>query len=364
MSWDDLKVPLFAQWKIWWLSRHPVEVGEYSWSYLFERGKQIRPRLFCELWQYLCPERPPPVEVAFMIECVHVASLILDDLPWMDNALERRGLTTLHCKFSLRKALLLVHDVLELKYEVGQSYLSLHPNEDGHSQWIHSKLEQLWQGQWLDLSRSGTLYELAALKTGVLFECATEWVAMEVGLDSLFWREWGRSVGVLFQWVDDWEDREEDRVIQQRNAFNESYDVTLHHYQVLWSRVVQGIGQGWWERPFGRFMMNYFTKVNGDMVLPSTPLSTLSSLSSLFPIIESYPTSSFVTSQLNMGLLFMNLIHPYMNGIYTISSFPATQFLWTLPEKDWITCLKENKNVRPFLSLMYQLEQMIEEAES
>lgn len=114
MSWDDLKQPLFAQWKPWWLSRHPKEIGEYSWTYLFERGKQIRPRLFCELWRYLCPERTPMAELGFMVECAHVASLIIDDLPWMDNANERRGWKSLHRKFTARKAILLAHDVLEL----------------------------------------------------------------------------------------------------------------------------------------------------------------------------------------------------------------------------------------------------------
>lgn len=237
MSWDEWKSYTLTRWKTWWLARHPEEVGAYSWSYLFERGKQIRPRLFCELWRYLCPEQPVCAEAAFLIECAHVASLILDDLPWMDNAEERRGWQTLHRRFSLRKALLLTHDVLELAYEVGRSCPLLQEKaevirkrgsaeeEEEKAKWAEhgrEKAKSLWLGQWLDVSRSGSLYEMAAWKTGTLFEAVAEGVALAAGLDPFFWGKWGNALGVLFQWVDDWDDREEDARIGQRNAFNEA----------------------------------------------------------------------------------------------------------------------------------------------
>ena len=362
MSWNDLKVPLFATWKAWWLARHPVEVGEYSWSYLFERGKQIRPRLFCELWRYLCPDREPPVEVAFMVECMHVASLILDDLPWMDNAIERRGLTTLHRMFSVRKALLLVHDVLELAWEVGHSHPLSREMCAGvsHSQWdewVRSKANALWRGQFLDLSREGSLEELALLKTGTLFECVTELVAIGTGLDPIFWRGWGQALGILFQWVDDWNDREEDRVIQQRNAFNESCDATKERYSILWANVIHGIGQEWWKQPFGAFLYEYFTSIGitGEI----RPVTSLISLATLFPIVApvSTPTTRGSVGSLPVAIMFMNIVRPYL--YHSLPTKCDISILWTIPEKDWIHVLEKTEGIQPFLPFIQQCERMI-----
>ena len=324
------------------MSRHPAEVGEYSWSYLFERGKHIRPRLFCELWRYLCPERPPFVELAFMVECVHVASLILDDLPLMDNASERRGWKTLHCMFSTRKALLIAHDVLELAWEVGKT--SQFPQETvDWNRWVREKRDSLWMGQFLDLSRKGTLEEIAVLKTGTLFECITELVALSVDLDPIFWKSWGQTLGVLFQWVDDWNDREEDKAIQQRNAFNEAYEHTVTQYHTFWRRIVQGAGPGWWETPFGKFLWNYFTGIGINVTV--APLTSTQSLTNMFgpsPTISvQHPSSE------HPALLFMTSIRSYMDKPVTTNM----SFLWDIEEKEWDTILNKNKEFQSFLPL-------------
>lgn len=325
------------------MSRHPAEIGEYSWTYLFERGKQIRPRLFCELWRYLCPERSPSTELAFMVECVHVASLILDDLPLMDNATERRGWKTLHCMYSARKALLLAHDVLELAWEVGKT--SQFPKESATwNHWVREKLDALWMGQVLDLSRKGTLEEIAVLKTGTLFECVTEVVALSIGLDSNFWKSWGQALGMLFQWVDDWNDREEDRIIQQRNAFNEAYEETIVQYRILWSRIVQGAGPGWWKTSFGQVLWDYFTGIGVDV--PVTPLTSVQGLANLFgpPLRMSAPP----TPSEHPALLFMTSIHSYIDEPPTSN----LSFLWQIEEKEWTAILEKNKEFQSFLPLL------------
>ncbi len=343
MSWDDLKGGLFAQWKPWWISRHPKDIGEYSWAYLFERGKQIRPRLFCELWRYLCPERQPSAELAFIIECVHVASLILDDLPWMDNAKERRGWKTLHCMYSTRKALLLTYDVLELAQEVSKT--STFPLESATwDKWVREKLDALWRGQFLDLSRKGSLEELATLKTGTLFECVTELVAISIDLDSIFWRSWGQALGVLFQWVDDWNDKEEDKIIQQRNAFNESYEDTMMRYRILWTQVVQGVGSGWWETPFGQYLWNYFTSISVNTSV--IPLTSAQTLVTLFSTPVSSCISTPLVSSEEPALLFMTTIRPYL--FLPIPTTSSMSFLWNIEEEQWLDVLEKSENARLF----------------
>jgi geranylgeranyl pyrophosphate synthase len=44
--------------------------------------------------------------LALAIECIHTSSLIQDDLPCMDNSVERRGLPSMHIHFNESTAIL------------------------------------------------------------------------------------------------------------------------------------------------------------------------------------------------------------------------------------------------------------------
>lgn len=406
MSWDDLKGALLDRWREWWVARHPPEVGLYSWVYLFERGKQIRPRLFCELWRYLSPATPVCVEGAFLLECAHVASLILDDLPWMDNAKERRDMMTLHCIFSVRKALLLVHDIRELAYQVAKACplireraeaLRKKASDAEAEEWFErgrEKAQSLWYGQWLDLSRSGSLYEMAARKTGTLFEAVGEAVAVGVGLDPVFWKEWGRALGVLFQWVDDWDDREADAQMGQRNAFLEAPKETRSLYRTLWTHVVQGIGPGWWKTPFGAYLWAYFTRV-----LPmeaeqprqtQDPFPSLRALPTLFhqdpplpplslsslPLLPCSPLSDdpCVLHPESDGLLFLQLFLPAMNRTSAEQEKKCLRYmeepaeeewsmeeLWSIPEDQWLSVLEKRAKTQPEMEWILPSLRRVEE---
>ncbi len=330
------------------MATHPPEVGERSWAYLFEGGKQVRPRLFCDLWNYLCPEREPCGEYAFALECVHVASLILDDLPWMDNAEERRGYPTLHRQFTPRKALLLCHDILRMAYHLvhGVPGTSVYASEV--EAMILQKLKRLTAGQVLDLERQGTRWELAALKTGTLFEWVTEAVALCLGLDRVFWRQWGNLLGVLFQWRDDWSDREEDALHGQRNAFLEHPEETLVAYRAGWRHLVQGVGTGWFRRPFGAFLRDYF---RSPLSLEDEEESLTVSLRDLIQPIYSYeevplPALSYQRrGSIWLGHLFRALSSESAKkkalGLAdALESEPPflKENLWNRPESEWSTC--------------------------
>jgi len=251
------KVPIYEKWKKKWFETHPYDIAEYSWNYLFTGGKEIRSTLFCELWKYLSPDSEIIAELAFAIECIHVASLVLDDTPWMDNATERRGRRTLHITFSPKKAILIVNDIISMAVTIWIDNKPSHVNLDTWKNFLVSKLRRLAMGQFMDLGKTGNLVELASLKTGVLFELVTETVALCNNLDTRFWRMWGNNLGILFQWVDDWADREEDTIQNNRNAFNEDGN-TLNNYIDIWRKIETYIGSQWFQRPFGIFMKKYF----------------------------------------------------------------------------------------------------------
>jgi len=269
------------------LDTHPADIAEPSWNYLFTGGKEIRARLFCELWEYFSPDTEVRAELAFAIECIHAASLILDDAPCMDNASTRRGKPTLHLQFSYKKALLLFHDVMQMVYCIWNEHCPAQRSREEWKNIMKEKMQRLMMGQWYDLEKKGTLLELASLKTGILFECVTEWVAEGVGLDPLFWRSWGNHLGILFQWMDDWKDREEDRAQQNRNAFHEEEAGTLRQYATIWQQIERGIGPAWFHRPFGQYMKEYFTS--------SIPLPAMTHSDALSHLILPYPISSSIS---------------------------------------------------------------------
>jgi hypothetical protein len=273
MSWDVLKIPIYQKWKDYWFKLHPRDIAEYSWNYIFTGGKEIRSKLFCELWNYLSPDTEVCAELAFAIECIHVTSIILDDTPWMDNATERRGRATLHTQFSPNKALLISYELMEIVRHIWKNNKPPHVSDEIWNSLLITKGQRLIIGQWYDIEKKGSLIELASLKTGVLFELVAETVALCTGFDTDFWRSWGNHIGILFQWMDDWMDMEQDKLQNNRNAFNENYEYTLHYYRFLWSKIVVGIGKGWFTRPFGIFIKKYFTdKFESLDIIPESTL--------------------------------------------------------------------------------------------
>lgn len=255
-AWFAIRDKTMKRWKERWIERHPIDVGEATWNAIFSGGKEIRPSLFCELWSHLSDSKPNG-DLAFAIECIHCASLILDDTPAMDNSDTRRGRPTIHKLLSTYKALWLAIEIMEMVFDIWKENEPSDPEKNAiWWNFIKDKCLQLVIGQYYDLTGTGDLHTLAVLKTGSLFEFATELVALQLALSQNAWRTWGRQLGVLFQWADDWSDLEEDKLAGNRNAFLESPDIIASHYKILLER--SNIGVTWREKPFGNWLMSYF----------------------------------------------------------------------------------------------------------
>ncbi|MDN4036129.1 polyprenyl synthetase family protein [Massilia sp. YIM B02443] len=69
-------------------------------------GKRMRPLLLMLVARDLGCNSPALVDVACAVELVHAASLILDDMPCMDNASLRRGKPAIHVQFGEDVAIL------------------------------------------------------------------------------------------------------------------------------------------------------------------------------------------------------------------------------------------------------------------
>ncbi|RAK52499.1 polyprenyl synthetase family protein [Phenylobacterium deserti] len=185
-------------------------------------GKRIRPLLALLSAGHLgCPPGAA-LPGACALELVHAASLVLDDLPCMDDSDARRGQPTVHVRYGEDVAVLTGVALLNEAFAVlGRAnhipeasrlaMVSLLARTVGTSGLIG--------GQDKDLRGSvepslGFVSQLHHEKTGVLFIASVEMGALAAGADATVLealRAFGKELGLAFQALDDLADGEEDK---------------------------------------------------------------------------------------------------------------------------------------------------------
>lgn len=185
---------------------------------LLAPGKRLRPLLTILTAQNFGYNVFTALDVACSIEMIHAASLILDDLPAMDNAAVRRGQQTTHRKFGEDIAILSGVGLLNLAFSVLASNKML--TADIRIELIRLLtnavgFDGLIGGQVMDLHlRSAStndrqLSRVNAQKTAVLFTAAAEAGALLAGVKdsqlSLV-RKFASELGAGFQIADDFLD--------------------------------------------------------------------------------------------------------------------------------------------------------------
>jgi geranylgeranyl diphosphate synthase type II len=183
---------------------------------LLAGGKRIRPVLTIQVATDLGATEEAALDAACAVEMVHAASLILDDLPCMDDASLRRGQAANHLVFGEDTAILAATALLNRAFGViaecdllpAQTRLDL-------SRLLSDSVGSngIIAGQFCDLQiRQGHgddvagLTEMYGQKTGALFVAALEAGALVAGVDD-DWvqavREYGVNLGLAFQLLDD-----------------------------------------------------------------------------------------------------------------------------------------------------------------
>ena len=181
-------------------------------------GKRIRPFFVYRMGLFLNIEPNILRDFALSIECVHLHSLIHDDLPAMDNDDYRRGKLTVHKKFDEATAVLAgdMFQVLSVKTLAESKHLSA--NQKINSIQMLSKangLEGLIAGQSLDIymkkkSTVKDIEKMYLLKTGALFSLCFNLLLNVKNLSIKKKKELkliGEKIGKIFQVTDDMLDR-------------------------------------------------------------------------------------------------------------------------------------------------------------
>lgn len=180
-------------------------------------GKRLRPLLTLAIGESLGGRGAGLLDFACAVELVHCASLVLDDMPAMDNALLRRGQPAVHVRFGEDVAMLatvaLVTEALRivaaapgLPAATRASAVEVLCDTIGPA--------GLVRGQYRDLHEGGgprsadAAAEANAQKTGVLFAAALELSALAASTPSASadLRRAALALGQAFQLRDDLED--------------------------------------------------------------------------------------------------------------------------------------------------------------
>jgi geranylgeranyl diphosphate synthase type II len=161
----------------------------------------------------LCGSTARALPAACAIEAIHAASLILDDLPSMDDAPLRRGRPTAHKAYGEAVAILAAFGLLNEAYRhLGRSYegplaarlTSLYTDAVGLDGLVAGQAEDVLA---TDQSLSfDTLERIHRRKTGVLFSAAATAGAVTAGgstSDIAALTAYAKNLGLAFQIVDD-----------------------------------------------------------------------------------------------------------------------------------------------------------------
>ncbi len=183
---------------------------------LLAGGKRIRPVLTIQVATDLGATEEAALDAACAVEMVHAASLILDDLPCMDDASLRRGQPANHLVFGEDTAILAATALLNRAFGViAESDLLSAQTRLDLTRLLSESVGSngIIAGQFCDLQiRHGHgddvagLTEMYGQKTGALFVAALEAGARVAGVDDAWVkavREYGVNLGLAFQLLDD-----------------------------------------------------------------------------------------------------------------------------------------------------------------
>lgn len=199
-------------------SAAPARLRECLAHTLLAPGKRFRPLLTVLIANDLGASCDGIVDVACAGEMVHTASLILDDLPCMDDAPLRRNRASAHVAFDESTAILSAVELLSRAFGVIARAEDITPDVRAV---LSSMLARtvgangLIAGQLADLSNTSgdasveEIERLNQLKTGALFDFAVLSAAHMAGADAAVTAalsEFSKQLGLAFQLLDDVKD--------------------------------------------------------------------------------------------------------------------------------------------------------------
>ena len=221
---------------------------------LLSGGKRIRPILTLAVAEFLGVSAELALQAACAAELIHCASLMLDDLPCMDNMSIRRGRHSNHLVFGEDVTTLSAINLLTLAYQALLSYASGDPtlaysllramnDAVGADGLIGGQIGDLHPEQ---LPRDyGVFHTVYERKTGRLFSFAVESGARIGGASTAEFdclASYAKSLGLVFQICDDILDSNGDPKIMGKEIAMDEGKQTLPKFTGLESSMCMARG--------------------------------------------------------------------------------------------------------------------------
>ena len=209
----------------------PHDLHEAMRYSALDGGKRLRPLLVLAAAELGDSVQAACEAAMAAIECVHVYSLVHDDMPAMDNDRLRRGKPTCHVQFG-EAAALLVGDALQtLAFEILSRETGLSTERQLKMVNVLAKASGsvgMAGGQAIDLANVGKelsqakLEQMHSLKTGALIRAAVQLGALSCpnldGNSLLKLDIYAKKLGLAFQVIDDVLDCEADTATLGKTA--------------------------------------------------------------------------------------------------------------------------------------------------
>jgi geranylgeranyl pyrophosphate synthase len=185
---------------------------------LVSAGKRVRGLLLIAVGEAFGCKAEKLVQAAAAMEMIHASSLILDDLPSMDDALLRRGAPALHREFGEDLAILSAVALLNHAYGlVAENHAAVSPRRWPMQQVVQRVVDAVgWDGsiagEAVDLHSEGsrldfdTLELIHSRKTGALFVAAAAVGGMLANIHPAPLQRievFAKNLGLAFQITDD-----------------------------------------------------------------------------------------------------------------------------------------------------------------
>ncbi len=230
---ESARPGLEAELERWLPETSPESLARAVSDAVLSPGKRLRPLVALAAGRLTGAPAGAADSVAVAVEYVHAASLVLDDLPSMDNARRRRGRPALHIVHGAATAelvsVLLVARAAEI---VGGAPGVAAGTRTRMARELASAIEACCAGQAADLEarperlRLEDLEAIHARKTGALFIAAVRGGALAGGardptLEAL--TRFARNLGLAFQITDDLLDLEGDEALMGKDRDRDAH---------------------------------------------------------------------------------------------------------------------------------------------
>jgi geranylgeranyl pyrophosphate synthase len=185
-------------------------------TYALSGGQCLRGLLLLAVADSCGASRKQAREAATAVEMLHAASLVVDDLPALDNTSLRRGALSVHKRFGDAAAILTAHALVAAAFEVVTQIASSPEQLLQITQLLARAIGgcRMARAELVDGNASGRQEtDILAAKTGSLFQAATQIAALLANADPTLAAQlgnFGLQLGICYQLVDDIRDQPSD----------------------------------------------------------------------------------------------------------------------------------------------------------